>query len=130
MEKEVDIKAVIGFSGNLPFTQVMSMMGYYFILTTSILYILLGPLLLLDIYFLELKLFWEVMTAKFQVILILTQPLKYQEMENISLVLRQVSQASLLMSSFGIFKPEKLNIDSSSTKHPLPVWQFPMTPSF
>lgn len=70
------------------------------------------------------------MTVKSQVILILTQPLKYREMENISSVLRQVFQASLLMSSFGIFKPEKLNIDSSFIKHPLPAWQFLMTPSF
>ncbi len=40
MQKEVDIKAVIGFSGNLPLTQEMYMTVSYCTQTTNTLYTL------------------------------------------------------------------------------------------
>lgn len=55
MQKEVDIKAVIGFSGISHFIQALFLTGSSYILITSISYIPWDPLLLSDIYFQEPK---------------------------------------------------------------------------
>jgi hypothetical protein len=92
MLKEVDIKAVIGFSGMISIIKELFMMDYYFILTINILYIHLDLLLLLDISCQELRLSYEVMIVKYQVFFNVIKQSRYLLMANLLLVHKQAFQ--------------------------------------
>lgn len=130
MQKEVAIKAVIGFSGTANDIQEPSMMVFYCTLTTSTSSTPSDPPSWSGIFFLELRLSCEGTIARFQVLRYLLQQSRYLEMVGTSWVPNRVSQASLPMWSSGILKPDKLSTDSNCTKLPWPASLSQTTRSF
>ena len=116
MLEELEIKAVVGFSGTNLLMQVRFIILCYSIQIMSTSFIPQETLLWFDISSLGPKLFSEDTITRFQVKNTLIQLFKYQRMVNMQQVPKKHSLAFQLMLSFGISQPKKSNINLNCIK--------------